>query len=74
MRKSLHRRLDVMDDDSKKVLRAWKPSTSSDYYFQSTAVTTAKAHIKMLQANLSDGIQKCENALCIVCEFRGLKN
>jgi len=74
MNKNPQRQLHVMDADSKKVLRAWKPSTSSDYDFQSTAVTTAKAHIKMLQANLSDGIQKCENALCIVCEFRGLKN
>jgi len=74
MNKNPQRQLHVMDGDNKKVLRAWKPSTSSDYDFQSTANLTAKAHIKMLQAGLPVGEQKCENAVCIVCEFRGLKN
>lgn len=74
MNKNPQRQLHIMDGDNKKVLRAWKPSTSADYDFQSTSSLTAKAHIKMLQAGLPTEDQKCENAVCIVCEFRGLKN
>lgn len=77
MNKNPQRQLHIMDGDNKKVLRAWKPSTSSDYDFQSTANTAAgnaKAHIKILQDGLTAGVQKCQSAVCIVCEFRGLKN
>jgi len=77
MNKNPQRQLHIIDGDNKKVMRAWKPSTSSDYDFQPTsnvAAGNAKAHIKLLQDGLTAGVQKCQSALCIVCEFRGLNN
>ena len=76
MNKNPQRQLHILDANNKKVLRAWKPSTSSDYDFQSTdlANSVAKAHIKLLQAGLTNEVQKFQSSLCIVCEFRGLKN